>query len=74
MVLGTLFDYLIISKTYIGMSCIAVVGAKCPLAVAGWPFKFEVWKQADYYNLPDVLFWLFTVFIVLSLIRYFKRK
>ena len=73
-VLGAVLDYLITSQTYEGMSCLAVVGTRCPLAEAGWPFKIGIWQQADYYNLWNFLFWILITLIILTLIRYFKYK
>lgn len=72
--LGVIVDYIIIKLTYGGYACIQVVGAQCPSGYAGWPFKFDIWKQTDYLNLPDLFFWIIISFIILFATRHFNKN
>ena len=74
MVLGLVLNFIVIKFTYEVLFCITLVGITCPDAKAGWPMTFEIWKTLDYFNLYNIIFWIFVSLIMLSLIRHFKIK
>ncbi len=86
LILGFATGLLVHNNTFEGNACIAVVGiGACPVGFAGWPLRYtlvhanklvtsDVVIQEFYLAVLDFIFWILIVFVVLSFIKYFRKK